>query len=131
MEIASGWRPRNDMERWYLNALELAHKIIEALEDRKGEDILLLDIKDVASFTDYFILCNGTSDRMLDALAKGVLEATKKDYKKKSRVEGQSQEGWLLLDYGDVVVHLFSPDMREYYDLEELWSDGKVLLRVQ
>jgi ribosome-associated protein len=85
----------------------------------------------VASFTDYFILCNGTSDRMLDALAKGVLEATKKEYKKKSRIEGQSGEGWLVLDYGDVVVHLFSPDMREYYDLEELWSDGKVLLRVQ
>ena len=68
---------------------------------------------------------------MLDALAKGVLEATKKDYKKKSRVEGQAQEGWLLLDYGDVIVHLFSPDMREHYDLEELWGDGKVLLRVQ
>ena len=68
---------------------------------------------------------------MLDALAKGVLETTKADYKKKGRVEGQSGEGWLVLDYGDVVVHLFSPDMREYYDLEELWSDGKVLLRVQ
>jgi len=68
---------------------------------------------------------------MLDALAKGVLEAMKKDYKKKSRVEGQSQEGWLVMDYGDVVVHLFSPDQREHYDLEELWSDGKVLLRVQ
>ncbi len=68
---------------------------------------------------------------MLDALAKGVLEETKKDYKKKGRVEGQAGEGWLVLDYGDVVVHLFSPDMRAYYDLEELWSDGKVLLRVQ
>jgi ribosome-associated protein len=68
---------------------------------------------------------------MLDALAKGVLEITKQDYKKKSRVEGQSHEGWLVLDYGDVVVHLFSPDQREHYDLEELWSDGKVLLRVQ
>jgi len=68
---------------------------------------------------------------MLDALAKGVLEAMKKDYKKKSRVEGQSLEGWLVMDYGDVVVHLFSPDQREHYDLEELWSDGKILLKVQ
>ena len=68
---------------------------------------------------------------MLDALAKSVLEAVKKDHKKRGRVEGQSREGWLVMDYGDVVVHLFSPDMREYYDLEELWSDGKVLLRVQ
>ena len=90
-----------------------------------------MDIKDVASFTDYFVICNGTSDRMLTALAKSVLEATKKDHKKKGRVEGQSQEGWLVMDYGDVVVHLFSPDQREHYDLEELWSDGKVLLRVQ
>jgi len=68
---------------------------------------------------------------MLDALAKGVLEATRKNHKKKGRVEGKSQEGWLVMDYGDVVVHLFAPDTREYYDLEELWSDGKVLLRVQ
>ncbi len=92
---------------------------------------MLLDIKDIASFTDYFVICNGTSDRMLDGLAKGVLEALKKDYKKRSRIEGQSQEGWLVMDYGDVVVHLFSPDQRKYYDLEDLWSDGKVLLRVQ
>jgi len=68
---------------------------------------------------------------MLDALAKGVLESTKMEYKKKSRVDGKSREGWLVMDYGDVVVHLFSPDMREHYDLEELWSDGKVLLSVQ
>jgi ribosome-associated protein len=68
---------------------------------------------------------------MLDALAKGVLESTRQDYKKKGRIEGQAPEGWLVLDYGDVVVHLFSPDQRQYYDLEELWSDGKVLLRVQ
>jgi ribosome-associated protein len=90
-----------------------------------------LDIKDVASFTDYFVICNGTSDRMLDALAKGVLEATKKDHKKRGRINGAPNEGWLVMDYGDVVVHLFSPDQREHYDLEELWSDGKVLLRVQ
>ena len=92
---------------------------------------MLLDIKDIASFTDYFVICNGTSDRMLDALAKGVMEALKKKTKKKSRVEGKSPDGWLVLDYGDVVVHLFSPDQREHYDLEELWSDGKVLLKVQ
>ena len=92
---------------------------------------MILDIKDIASFTDYFVICNGTSDRMLDALAKGVLEAAKQEHKKKGSVEGQAEEGWLVLDYGDVVVHLFSPDMREYYDLEELWSDGKILLRIQ
>jgi ribosome-associated protein len=69
--------------------------------------------------------------KSLGALAKPLLESTKQAYKKKSRMEGQSQEGWLVLDYGDVVVHLFSPDQRKYYDLEDLWNDGKVLLRVQ
>jgi ribosome-associated protein len=91
----------------------------------------LLDLKDIASFTDYFVLCNGTSDRMLDALAKTVVDEIRAQHKKKGRVEGESRDGWLVVDYGDVVVHLFSPDQRAYYQLEELWSEGKVLLRVQ
>lgn len=91
----------------------------------------MLDLKDIASFTDYFVLCNGTSDRMLDALADTVLESTRKEHKKKGRKEGEARDGWLVVDYGDVVVHLFSPDQRDYYQLEELWSEGKVLLRLQ
>jgi ribosome-associated protein len=91
----------------------------------------LLDLKDIASFTDYFVLCNGTSDRMLDALAKTVVDEMRAQHKKRGRLEGEARDGWLVVDYGDVVVHLFSPDQREYYKLEELWSEGKVLLRVQ
>jgi ribosome-associated protein len=91
----------------------------------------LLDLKDIASFTDYFVLCNGTSDRMLDALAKTVVDDMRTQHKKKGRLEGEARDGWLVVDYGDVVVHLFSPDQRAYYQLEELWSEGKVLLRVQ
>jgi ribosome-associated protein len=85
----------------------------------------------VASFTDYFVLCTGTSDRMLDALADGMLEAVHEKHHKKGRKQGEAQDGWVVVDYVDVVVHLFSPDQRDYYDLEELWQDGKVLLRVQ
>jgi len=91
----------------------------------------LIDIKDIASFTDYFVICNGTSDRMLNALAKGVQETISHEHKKKGRIEGEPNGGWMVLDYGDVVVHLFSPDQREYYRLEELWQEGKVLLKVQ
>ena len=91
----------------------------------------MLDLKDIASFTDYFVLCSGTSDRMLDALAKAVLDEMRAQHKKKGRLEGEARDGWLVVDYGDVVVHLFSPDQRNYYQLEELWSEGKVLLRVQ
>jgi ribosome-associated protein len=91
----------------------------------------LLDLKEIASFTDYFVLCNGTSDRMLDALAKTVIDEMRSQHKKKGRLEGEARDGWLVVDYGDVVVHLFSPDQRDYYQLEELWNEGKVLLRVQ
>ncbi len=90
-----------------------------------------MDIKDIASFTDYFVICTGTSDRMLDALADGTLDGVRSKHRKRGRKQGKAGEGWMVVDYGDVVVHLFSPEQREYYDLEDLWQDGKVLLRVQ
>jgi len=68
---------------------------------------------------------------MLDALADAVLDAMREQYKKKGRKEGEARDGWLVVDYGDVVVHLFSPDQRAYYQLEELWSEGRILLRLQ
>jgi ribosome-associated protein len=111
--------------------LELARSIVSALEEKKGEDILLLDIHEVASFTDYFIICSGTSDRMLDSLANAVHESVKAQFAINSIQEGQPSGGWLVVDFGDVVVHLFSPDQRNYYRLEELWDKGKVLLRLQ
>jgi len=109
----------------------MARNIVNALEDRKGEDILLLDLKGIASFTDYFIICNGTTERMLNALADTLLRDMRKSFKKKGRKEGEARDGWLIVDYGDVIVHLFSPDQRDYYRLEELWNKGKVLLRLQ
>ncbi len=104
---------------------------MEALEDKKGEDILLIDIADISSFADYFIICNGTSDRMLDSLADVVLETAKKSFGFNASVEGTPVDGWLVVDLGDVVVHLFSPDQRVYYSLEKLWERGKVLVRLQ
>ena len=97
----------------------------------KGEDILLIDIREVAIFADYFVICSGTSDRMLDALANSVLDKIKPIMPQRGRLEGRAQEGWLLVDFGAVIVHLLSPDRRDYYRLEELWSQGKVLLRLQ
>ena len=90
-----------------------------------------MDLKEIVTFTDYFVICSGTSDRMLEALAEGVLDRSRDNHGKKGRKEGQARDGWVVVDYGDVVVHLFSPDQRVYYDLEELWSEGKVLLRMQ
>ena len=114
-----------------MSAQELPYAIVDALEEKKGEDILLLDLRDVADFCDYFVLCNGTSDRMLDGLADDLLRKIKTSHHLKGHLEGQSRDGWLLVDYGDVVVHLFSPDQRDYYALEELWGEGKPLVHIQ
>lgn len=110
---------------------EIAHKIVSALEEKKGENIILMDIQEVASFADYFILCSGTSDRMLRALADVVSETAHKEAKLVVKTEGSAENGWIVADCGDVVIHLFSPSRREYYRLEELWDKGKVLLRLQ
>lgn len=82
-------------------------------------------------FTDYFIICNGTSDRMLDGLSDAVLETAKNKCNLIGTPQGNASSGWLVIDLGDIVVHLFSPDQRAYYRLEQLWEKGKVLLRLQ
>jgi ribosome-associated protein len=115
-----------------LEALPLAHKIVGTLETKKGEDILLLDLLGVCSFTDYFVLCTCSSERTLQALGNELLEQVRiPDNPGAPRKEGDARSGWVLLDYGGVVVHLFSPSARAYYKLEDLWSAGRVLLRVQ
>jgi ribosome-associated protein len=111
--------------------MEVARTIVDALEEKKGEDILLLDIREVTVFADYFVICSGTSDRMLNALADGIKQKVKEKFQVRGRVEGSPNDGWLLVDFGDVVVHLFSPERRDYYSLEELWEEGKILLRLQ
>ncbi|MCC7118458.1 MAG: ribosome silencing factor [Anaerolineales bacterium] len=105
--------------------------MVNSLEDKKGEDIVLLDLQGIASFTDYFVVCTGTSDRMLDALANAVVDDVRVKFKRKVKKQGLAQNGWVVVDYGDVVVHLLAPDQREFYQLEELWQDGKVLLRLK
>jgi ribosome-associated protein len=90
-----------------------------------------MDLQKVANFTDYFVICTGTSDRMLDALAEGVVEKVRETHKLKGRSEGKPSAGWVVVDLGSVIVHLFAPETRDFYKLEELWKEGKVLLRLQ
>jgi ribosome-associated protein len=101
------------------------------LEEKKGEEITVLDISQVSSFSDYFIICNGTSDRMLKSLSDTVIETSKKNYSVHGRLEGRPEDGWVLVDLGDVIVHLFSPDQRDYYQLEQLWSNAKTILKLK
>ena len=110
---------------------ELPHAIVDVLEEKKGEEILLLDLRGVTDFCDYFVICNGTSDRMLDALADDLVRKIRETHQLKGHREGEARDGWLLIDYGSVIVHLFSPDQRDYYALEDLWQDGKALVHIQ
>ena len=110
--------------------MEVARSMVNVLEEKKGENILLLDIHEIASFADYFIICTGTSDRMLDALAQALSENAHQQFKLAAKIEGRAEDGWVLVDVGDTVIHLFAPEQREYYRLEQLWDKGKILLKV-
>jgi ribosome-associated protein len=101
------------------------------LEEKKGENIVLIDIEEIAIFAEYFVICSGTSTRMLKTLLDSAMESVKKKHGINGRVEGKSEDGWILADFGDIILHVFSPAQRDYYRLEELWDAGKVLLHVQ
>ena len=106
--------------------------MVDSLLDKKGSDILLLDLREHAAFADYFLICNGENDRQLKALAENVTTDAKKNAQTRALgLEGDAAEGWVLIDFGDLVVHLFSPDKRNYYNLETLWDDARVVMRMQ
>lgn len=90
-----------------------------------------MDLQTICAFTDYFILCSASSNRMLDALAETVVKTAKQTDGLRPMIEGRAEDGWLVIDLGDIVVHLLSPDQRDYYGIEELWSAGKVVLRIK
>lgn len=111
--------------------LDIAHTIINSLEEKKGEEILLIDIQKISSFTSYFIICTGSSNRMLDALAEATILRVNEKHNIKGRIDGSPESGWLVLDFDSIFVHLFSPDQRDYYRLEDLWREGKTIIHLQ
>jgi ribosome-associated protein len=104
---------------------------VQVLDDKKGEDIHLLDIHENTVLADYFIICSGTSERMVRGLMSEVEDEVKKEFGINGRLEGEAMAGWMLADYGSVIVHIFSPDRRDFYSLEDLWSEAKTILRLQ
>lgn len=105
----------------------LAEEAIKGLQEKKAEDIVLLNLKEIDnSICDYFIICTGTSNKHADSLSDSVEEYVFKKMKEKPyHVEGKETSEWVLLDYVDVVVHIFIPEMRDFYNLEGLWADAK------
>jgi ribosome-associated protein len=105
---------------------------VDIVEDKKAEDIILLDLRPDAVIADFFVICTGTSDRQLKALIDYVRVGVKEKYNSiPVAVEGESASGWVLLDYGDVILHMFLKDERRYYDLEGFWKQANVLLSIQ
>lgn len=97
--------------------------VIESVQEKKAQEITVLDLKGIASFTDYFVLCNGESEPQIKSIYKNVDEKMSALGIQPDHVEGRAENGWVLMDYDDFVVHIFSPEKRTYYDLERLWAD--------
>jgi ribosome-associated protein len=98
---------------------------VKAADDKKAHDLVVLDISQIASFADYFLLCTGDSSRQMQAIADEIEAKLKAFGIRPSHREGYQNAEWILMDYLDLVVHIFSKDARVYYDLERLWRDGK------
>ncbi len=89
-----------------------------------------MDVSQQVSFTDYFVVCSGTSSRMLQSLSEAVSGKIREEYHQHCSIQGANSAGWVLLDFGDIVVHIFSPDRRDFYQLEDLWKEAKTLIKV-
>ncbi len=106
---------------------EMARLAYEALDERKGEDIQVIEIKDISIIADYFIIANGTNAPQVDALVDAVKDKLGRQGYEPKRIEGVRSASWILMDYGDVVVHVFSKEDRLFYNLERIWRDGKTV----
>jgi ribosome-associated protein len=98
---------------------------IRAAEDKKAVDMVVLDLRKAAGFTDYFVICSGTNSRQVRAIADAATEALSAEGAKPAHVEGYERSEWILLDYFDFIVHIFAPETRQFYGLERLWGNAE------
>jgi ribosome-associated protein len=119
------WRQR------LLEALEIAHRAVEAASAKQASDIVLLDTRGVCSFADYFVICSGDSERQIKTIYDEVRHILKGAGVLPHHYEGAVDSGWLLIDFGDVIVHIFSPLEREHYQLDRLWGKTSPVVRIQ
>ena len=106
---------------------EMAKIVFDALDEKKGEDIKIIDISEISIMADYFVVAIGSSSTQIQALVRNVEENLHKAGYVMKRMEGDKNSSWVLLDFGDVVVHVFNREDRLFYDLERIWSDGKII----
>lgn len=114
-----------------MTSKETVKIVLDALEDKKAENIQIIDIGEVSSVADYFIITNGTNKSQIQALADNVAEKLGKEGIHAKQIEGYNSANWILLDYTDIVVHIFDKESRGFYDLERIWRDGKLISEEQ
>ncbi len=110
-----------------MKVTELVKKAYQALEDKKAEDIHVLDIRQISILADYFIIASGANKNQIQAMIDNVEEELGKCGCHPRQVEGYDTAGWILMDYGDIIIHVFSEEDRLFYDLERIWRDGKLV----
>ena len=111
-------------------ALDLARRIVELAEDKKAADIVLLDLTGLTTVADYFVIASGGSERQLDAIAEGIVSAMRDERVHAYGREGTAASHWVLVDFGSVIVHVFTPPERDFYQLERHWAEAKTILRL-
>jgi ribosome-associated protein len=99
----------------------------QAIFDKKGMNILVLDVRGLSTMTDFYIIAEGTVDRHVRAISKAVIDAAEEIKMETLHIEGEKEGDWIVIDFGDVIVHLFTPDLREKYALETLWSNSTIV----
>ncbi len=114
-----------------IEAADLARRLAQAASDARASDVVVLDIHELTIVTDLFVICSGDNERLLRAISRDVLEAADKVGIDPRRTEGSAEAGWILIDFADVVVHIFGRAEREFYRLEEVWSEAQTLLVIQ
>ena len=112
-------------------ALTLARRIVDLASDKKAADIVLLEIGGLTTLADYFVICSGSSERQLGAIADGIISGLRDEGVRTTGREGSSSAHWVLIDFGSVVVHVMAQPERDFYQLERLWAEAPILLRVQ
>ncbi len=109
----------------------LARRIVDVASEKQAVDVVMLDLRDVSLIADYFVICSGTSERQIKSISDDIVETLAREERVKPlQKEGRTDSGWVLLDYGSVVVHIFSPEARDFYRLERIWSQAVPVLRI-
>ncbi|MDD2471558.1 MAG: ribosome silencing factor [Dehalococcoidales bacterium] len=114
-----------------MEAIDVARRAVEIGNDKQAEDIVLLDARQACNFTDYMVILSGESDRQINAIRDEILHSLKQSGVYARHVEGDASSGWILIDYIDVVIHIFAPSEREYYNLDSVWPAASPVVHIQ